>query len=116
MRVILGKGGDFLLEKTLLFSGAGFKTLKALTNVGEEARLRKLTVGDCIDAAFDLLANALSDRLGERRVPFDWIERSATELGFQKIKQMGRARQAADMGDLDMIDILLSSRRPSSFS
>ena len=63
--VVFGEGADFLLEQDQLLVGTRLVPLQTLLDVGEEARLGKLAVGHEIDAAIDLLANAVCDCLGQ---------------------------------------------------
>ena len=59
LRVIFREGRDLLLEQHHLLVGPRLEAVEPLLDVGEEARLRELAVGDDVDAALDLLAHAL---------------------------------------------------------
>ena len=68
LRVVFRKGRDLLLEQQQLLVGPRLEAFEPLLDVGEEAGLREFAVGDDVDAAFDLLAHAVGDRLGDGRV------------------------------------------------
>ena len=108
LRVVFRECRDLLLEQQHLLFGPGLEAFESLLDVGEEARLRDLAVGHDVDAALDLLAHAVRDRLGDGRVVYLLVIGLAGELRLHHIEHGVRPRQAADMRRLDAIDILLN--------
>jgi hypothetical protein len=73
LRVVLGKRGNLLRKQDELLGGARFEAVETLTDVGEESGLRELAVGDDLDAAFDLLAHTVGDRLRQHRIELAFV-------------------------------------------
>ncbi len=107
LRVVFRKGGDLLLEQQHLLVRTRFEAVEALLDVGEEAGLRELAVGDDIDAAVGLLAHDIGDRFGDHPVVGLLVVRLAAVFRLHQVEQVVRARQAADMGGLDAVGVLL---------
>src|SRR4029079_15768332 len=70
LRVVFREGRDLLLEQQHLLFGPRLEAFESLLDVGEGAWLRDLAVGHDVDAALDLLAYAVRDRLGDGRVVY----------------------------------------------
>ena len=71
---------------------------KALIDIGDEAETPHLAVGDDIDTAIGLLANHFGDRACDAARVGLGVEALAPLLGLEHLQQIGRPRQAADMG------------------
>src|SRR3984893_5121466 len=84
----------------------------------EEARLRELAVGHEINAAIDLLSNAVRDRLRQLRLVRLVVVRLLGEFRLHDVEQIVRPRQAADVRGLDAVVVLLDSHElsPKSFA
>ena len=76
-------------------------------DVGEESGLGEFAVGDDVDAALHLLAHDVARPIRQQRLEFVLIVRLAGELRLHQVEQIVRARQAADMGCLDAVGVLL---------
>ena len=71
---------------------------KTFVDIRDEAETTHLAIGDDIDAAFGLLANHFGDRACDAARIGLSVERLASLLGLDHLQQIGRPRQAADMG------------------
>jgi hypothetical protein len=76
-------------------------------DISEKSWLGEFTVGNDVDAAFRLLPHNIVHRLREQRLEFFLVVRLAGELRLHLVEQIVRARQAADMGCLDAVGVLL---------
>ena len=68
---------------------------------------RLFAVGDDVDAAILLLLHAGLDRLREDFFELRVVDGFAAEFLLQDVEQRMRPRQAADMGGLDAVGVLL---------
>ena len=109
LRVVLRKRRDLLLEQDELLVRPRFETLEPLLDVGEKSGLGELAVGDNIDAAFDLFADAVGDGLGQQGLEFVLVVRLLVELGLHDVEQIVRSGQAADVRGLDTVGVVLNS-------
>jgi hypothetical protein len=105
--VILGKCRYLLSKQLELLVGPPLKAFQALVDVSEESGLGEFTVSDDVDAAFRLLAHHIVDRFRQQDLEFSLVERLPGELRLHQVEQIMRARQAADMGCLDAVGVLL---------
>ena len=87
------------------------QTVPDIEGVGD---LALLAVAHAVDAAGDLLLNDLPNGLGETRIESGLVEGLAAFARCEQRQQIGRARQAADMGGQDAIGAQLHRRLPSS--
>src|SRR5580692_6037089 len=71
---------------------------KAVRDIGRVAGLRHLAVIDDVDADIGLAANDVDDSLPGQAVEFGLVIRLALVLAHQELAQLGRPRQAPDMG------------------
>ena len=69
-----------------------------MTDVEGVGDLAELAVADAVDAGRDLLLDDLAHRRGETRVEGCLLERPADFARLQELQQIGRPRQAPDMG------------------
>ena len=76
----------------------GLEAAEALVDVGHEARLAELAVVDHVDSELDLPAHDLGHGRGERGGVRPLVDRPALLPGLHRREQVGRPRQAADMG------------------
>src|SRR5207302_11269937 len=72
----------------------------------------ELAVADAVDAGCDLLLDDLADSLGETGVKGCLLERPAGFARFQELQQIGRSRQAPDMGGENPFGARLHPRGP----
>ena len=99
--VEIGEGADFARADpgALVAVGAvDLEAAEALVHVGDKARLAHLAVGDDIDADFGLLGDDVGDRLAHARVEFRLVDFFAVAARDDHGVEVGRPRQAADMG------------------
>src|SRR5437588_9065549 len=87
------------------------QTVPDIESVGD---LALLAVAHAVDAARDLLRDDLPHGLGETRFESGLIEALAAFAGCEQRQEIGRARQAADMGGQDTIGAELHRRLPSA--
>ncbi len=115
LRVVFGERLGFLLEQQKLLARPRLVALQAFLDIGEEARLREFAIGDDVDAAFGLLANAVHHGRGDLGIEGRLVDRLAGKLRLHHIEQVVRARQAPDMGGLDAIRVLLQRHGVTPF-
>ena len=76
---------------------------QAVGDISGIAGLRHLPVIDDVDADRSLAADDVDDRLAHQPVERVLVIRLALILAHQHLPQLGRARQAADMGRQDAV-------------
>jgi hypothetical protein len=79
---------------------------EAIVDVRDEARLAHLAVADDIDAEIGLLLDDRCDGLRHARAVAGFVDRLAALTGGACRDEIGRPRQAADMGGQDAIGAL----------
>ena len=87
--------------------GREFETFKSFADVGKKAGLRQFTVGDDVDAAFDLFAYAFGDSAAQRLLEGSMVVGLTGIFRLHHVQQTMRPRQAADMRGLNAVGILL---------
>jgi hypothetical protein len=85
---------------------------QAVADIEGVGDLAELAVADAIDAGCDLLLDDLADSLGETSVKGYLLERPAGFARFQELQQIGRSRQAPDMGGENPFGARLHPRSP----
>ena len=107
LRVIFGKGSDFLLEDHQLLIRPRFIPIEALPDVSKKAGLGILPVSHDLDPTLHLLTHAVGNRLRQNRIQLVLVVGLTGILRFQEIKEAMRSWQAADMRRLYVMGILL---------
>src|SRR5437867_274990 len=69
--------------------------------------LAELAVADAVDTGRDLLFDDLVDSKGKTSIEGRLLERSAGFARLEKLQQLGRPRQAADMGRQNAVGAVL---------
>jgi len=87
---------------------------EAVPNVERIGNLAELAVADAVDPGGDLLCDNLPDGTGEARLKCRLVKLAASLPRLQKGQQIGRTRQAADMGRHDAVRAELHLARLSS--
>src|SRR5262249_40844627 len=78
-----------------------------LAHIGEKSGLGEFAVGDDIDAALHLFPHHIADRVVQRLLISLFVVRLPGIFRLHRIQQPVRPRQAADMGRLDAVGVLL---------
>src|SRR5215468_11238566 len=86
-------------------AGVDLEPAEAFVHVGHETRLAIFAIIDDVDAERDLLLHDLPHGLAQPRGMFRLIQSAAVRL--HKIEEVGRPRQAADVGGEDAIGAAL---------
>ena len=93
-------------------------TRQPMADVEGVGDLAKLAVAYAVDPGRDLLAHDFVDRGGKTAIERRLLDRPPGFARLEELEQIGRARQAADMGRQDAIDaafhIVGTSRNPPS--
>ena len=105
--VVFRKGRDFLLKQLQLEARARFKAFEPFADIGEESGLGKFAIGDDIDAALDLLAHHIGHGLAQGFLERRRVIRLSAVFCLHNVEEMMRPRQAANVGRLYAIGILL---------
>jgi hypothetical protein len=95
------------LEEVHLHAGARFEAVEAFANIGKKARLGEFSVGNDVDAALHLLAHHFGDGFAQGILVSLLVVRLPGIFRLHRIEQRMRAWQAADVGRLDAVDVLL---------
>jgi len=85
---------------------------QAMTDIEGVGDLAELAVADAVDAGGNLLPDDLVHRQGETRVERGLLERPAGFARLQKLQQVGRPRQAPDMGGKNSLCARLHAGSP----
>ena len=88
-------------------SSHGSKPAEAVLDVAEEADLAHLSVGDDVDAGLDLPAHPVGHRLGDLAVEQLGVVGPSVLPLLQRVEQLVRPGQAADVGGEDAIGAAL---------
>src|SRR6516162_762908 len=104
------------LRRLVVVAAEGTDPGKAVANVGGVGDLAEFAVAHTIDAGGHLLGDNLVDGGGEPRLERRLVKFAAGLTRLQKGQQIGRARQATDMGRQDAVgaelhfDLILGDR------
>ena len=92
-----------LRRPVVVAANIGADAGKAVTNVGGVGDLAEFAVADAVDPGCDLLGDNIPDRSGKVRLECRLIKFAAGLSRLQQGQQLGRSRQAADMGRQDVV-------------
>ena len=114
--VVLGEVVDLLLPRRRHphVVHVELEPAEAVLHVAEEADLAHLAVGDDVDARLDLVAHPIGHRLGDLAVEQLGVVGPAVLPLLQRVEQLVRPGQAADVGGEDAIGAALHGRLLSS--
>ena len=116
--VVLGEVVDLLLPRRrhARVAHVDLEPAEAVLHVAEEADLAHLAVGHDVDARLDLMAHPVGHRLGDLAVEQLGVVGTAVLPLLQRVEELGRPGQAADVGGEDAIGAALHGRLLSSRS
>ena len=84
-------------------AGGGADSRQAMADIERVRDLALLAVAHAVDAERDLFGDDLAHRFGETGGERLLVDRLAALARFEQRQQIGRARQAADMGGQDPV-------------